>query len=94
MREIRSRITLIVITYVVQELCARIPLNIMRIKVTPSKLYIDPVLVACSAIQNVFVLYQEMSVRLRFRDNKTHVCHERWAGNVPLVRREQQDVGA
>ena len=43
-------------TYVVQELCTSISFNIMRVKVTPSQLDIDPELIARCAVQDVLDL--------------------------------------
>ena len=44
------------VTYVVQELSTRVALNVMSIEVTPTQLYINPELVARSAVENIFAL--------------------------------------
>ena len=43
-------------THVVQELGASVPLDIVRVEVTPTQLYVDPELVAGGAVEYVLAL--------------------------------------
>ena len=46
-------------TYIIQELCTSVSLNVMSIKVTPTKLNVYPILIASSSIEHVFDLWKE-----------------------------------
>jgi hypothetical protein len=63
--------------YIVQEFGTSITLNIMSIKISPTKLNINPVFVTCGSVKNVLA-----------------IGNQRGSGDIPLVRREQKDVGA
>ena len=67
--------------YIVQEFGTSVTVDVVRVKVTPAKLNVNPVLVACRAVKNVFVLkmtirefnkrgYQQNSHPLRVKDGK------------------------
>jgi hypothetical protein len=43
-------------THIIEELGTCVPLNVVSVKVTPLHLDINPVLVASSAVENVFSL--------------------------------------
>ena len=73
----RRRVNGHVVRGVIQKLCARVTLNVMRIKVTPAKLHVDPELVRTLLIERIVCL-----------------AHERRLTNRPLVRGEEQNVGA
>src|SRR5271154_4821120 len=60
----------------------------MRIEVSPSKLHINPIFVASSAIQGVLALYTRViSLLIKRRKVASYVGDKRRAGDIPLWRR-------
>lgn len=76
-RDLRRGVDGHVVGRVVEELGTRVALDVVRVKVAPATLHVDPVLVARRAVEHVLGVRQERRAR-----------------HVPLVRREEEDVGA
>ena len=66
-----------VVRGVVEELGARVALDVVRVEVAPAELDVDPVLGRGGAVERVLVVVQQ-----------------RGLGDLPLVRREEEHVGA
>jgi hypothetical protein len=51
------------VAYIVQELRSGVSLNIVRVKITPAELHVNPEFVAGCAVQNVLVLKWNINAR-------------------------------
>jgi hypothetical protein len=73
-------------THIVKELSTSVPLDVMCVEVTPPQLHIDPVLIAGSAIQNVFTLRIHHQRKSRREIGGAYISDKRRPRDVPLQK--------